>query len=39
MTAAQTANSHFREEKIIATALTPIRVHVSRKERGISIYP
>jgi hypothetical protein len=39
MTAAQTANSHFREEEIIAAARTPIRVHVSPKERGISIYP
>ena len=37
MTAAQTANSHFREEEIIAAVGTPIRVHVSPKERGISI--
>jgi hypothetical protein len=39
MTAAQTAKRHFRQEEIIVVALTPIRVHVSPKERGISIYP
>jgi hypothetical protein len=38
MTAAQTENSHFREEEIIAAAQTPIRVHISPKERGISNY-
>jgi hypothetical protein len=39
MTAAQTENSHFREEEIIAAAQIPIRVHVSPKEREISKYP
>jgi hypothetical protein len=38
MTAVQTATSHFKEEEIFAAVQTPKRVHVSPKEREISIY-
>ena len=37
MTAAQTENSHFREEEIIAAAQIPIRVYVSPKELHLSM--
>ena len=30
---------HFKEEEILAAVQTPKRLHVSPKERGISIYP
>jgi hypothetical protein len=39
MTTVQRANSHFKEGENFAAAQTPKRVHVSPKERGISIYP